>query len=109
MARPASNDESDLLIVGGGMVGLALALAADGAGLTVAVVDREAPKTLAAATFDGRASAIALASMKILDGIGLWPRVADTAQPILEIRVSDNDSPLFLHYDHRAAGDDPLG
>ena len=109
MARDASNDESDLLIVGGGMVGLALALAADGAGLKVAVVDREAPKTLAAPTFDGRASAIALASMKILDGIGLWPRVADTAQPILEIRVSDADSPLFLHYDHRAAGAEPLG
>ena len=36
MARPASNDESDLLIVGGGMVGLALALAANGAGLKVA-------------------------------------------------------------------------
>ncbi len=108
-ARPASNDDADLLIVGGGMVGLSLALAAARAGLKVAVVDREAPKTLAAPTFDGRASSIALASAKVLHGIGLWPRVADTAQPILEIRVSDADSPLFLHYDHRAVGDAPLG
>jgi 2-octaprenyl-6-methoxyphenol hydroxylase len=35
--------------------------------------------------------------------------MAATAQPILEIRVSDGDSRLFLHYDHRALGAEPLG
>jgi 2-octaprenyl-6-methoxyphenol hydroxylase len=35
--------------------------------------------------------------------------VAAAAEPILEIRVADGDSPLFLHYDHRDLGATPLG
>jgi 2-octaprenyl-6-methoxyphenol hydroxylase len=51
--------------------------------------------------FDGRSSAIAHGSRKVLDALGLWPDIARDAEPILEIRVADDDSPLFLHYDHR--------
>ena len=54
--------------------------------------------------FDGRTSAIAYGSKRVLDGIGVWPLVADEAEPIREIRVADDDSPLFLHYDHRDLG-----
>ncbi len=107
--KPRQETQTDLLIVGGGLVGLSLALAAARAGLTVAVIDRANPSEARAVEFDGRASAIALASVRVLDGIGLWAEVADEAQPILEIRVSDGDSPLFLHYDHRALGGEPLG
>ncbi len=59
--------------------------------------------------FDGRTSAIAHGSQQVLAGIGLWPLVAAEAEPILEIRVADGGSPLFLHYDHHAVGDHPLG
>src|SRR6185437_4285924 len=64
--------------------------------------------------FDGRTSAIAYGSHRVLDGIGVWPSLAGEAEPIREIRVADDDSPLFLHYDHRdlASGDGdppPLG
>jgi 2-octaprenyl-6-methoxyphenol hydroxylase len=46
----------------------------------------------------------------VLDGLGLWPAIAADAEPILEIRVADGASPLFLHYDHRELGsDEPLG
>ena len=73
------------------------------------VVDGTPPEAMTDAAFDGRVSSIALGSRRVLDGIGLWPALAQDAQPILEIRVSDRDAPLFLHYDHRAVGDDPLG
>ena len=53
--------------------------------------------------FDGRTSAIAFGSQRVLAGIGLWHGVAAEAEPIREIRVADGDSPLFLHYDHRRA------
>src|SRR5205085_10980075 len=46
----------------------------------------------------------------VFDGIGLWPAIAGEAEPIREIRVADDDSPLFLHYDHRELGSHiPLG
>jgi 2-octaprenyl-6-methoxyphenol hydroxylase len=95
---------ADVVIVGGGLVGLTLALALGGAGLRVAVIDRERPAVAAADPFDGRGSAIAWGSARVLRAIGLWPRLAAHAQPINDIRVSDGDSLLFLHYDHRAAG-----
>lgn len=96
--------DADILIVGGGLVGLTLARALGGAGLTVAVVDREAPAAAAADAFDGRASALAWGSVRVLQGLGLWPGLAPHAEAIRDIRVSDGDSLLFLHYDHRASG-----
>jgi 2-octaprenyl-6-methoxyphenol hydroxylase len=99
----------ELLVVGGGLAGLSLGLACAGAGIEVAVVDREDPARTVGEAFDGRTTAIAYGSQQVLAGIGLWPEVAREAEPILEIRVADGDAPLFLHYDHRDIGDDPLG
>jgi hypothetical protein len=79
------------------------------AGLDVVVVDREDPDATVAESFDGRASAIAFGSRQALAAIGLWAKVAAEAAPILEIRVADDNAPLFLHYDHREVGDQPLG
>ena len=103
-------DDVELLIAGGGLTGLLLGVACAGAGLTVAIVDRQDPAALLADDFDGRASAISYGSHKVLEAIGLWPDIALDAQPILEIRVADGDSPRFLHYDHRELGTGaPLG
>jgi 2-octaprenyl-6-methoxyphenol hydroxylase len=94
-------EAADLLIVGGGFTGMTLACAAGGAGLTAVVVDRQRPEELLKPGFDGRTSAIAYGSEQLLRAIGVWPRVEDLAEAILDIRVSDGGSPLFLHYDHR--------
>jgi 2-octaprenyl-6-methoxyphenol hydroxylase len=99
----------ELGIVGGGLNGLTLAIACASAGIEVAVIDRADPAAMLSAGFDGRTSAIAFGSKRVLEGIGIWPLVAARAQPIREIRVADDGSPLFLHYDHREVGDDPLG
>lgn len=99
----------DVLVVGGGLVGATLALALAGAGIAVALVDRENPATALKAEFDGRCSAIAQASQQVLRGLGLWENIASEAAPIEQIRVSDGDSLFFLHYDCAEIGDDPLG
>src|SRR6185312_1444577 len=99
----------ELIVVGGGLVGLTLGIACADAGIEVAVIDREDRATMLAEPFDGRTTAIAHGSQQVLAGIGLWPLVAGEAEPILEIRVADGGSPLFLHYDHRDLGDAPLG
>ena len=62
------------------------------------------------AAFDGRSSAIAAGSRRVLEALGLWADIAAEAEPILEIRVVDDNSPLFLHYDYRdLGGKTPLG
>lgn len=100
--------QTDVAIVGGGLAGLSLAIGLARHGLKVVAVDREDPDRALAAEFDGRVSAIALASQRLLDAIGVWPHVAE-AQPMWDIRVTDGDSPLFLHYDHADVGPEPFG
>jgi 2-octaprenyl-6-methoxyphenol hydroxylase len=99
----------DVLVVGGGMVGSAVAPIMAAAGLDVVLVDREDPAVLVSAPFDGRASAIAYASQRLLATTGLWDDMAPHAEPIREIRVSEGRSPFFLHFDHADIGDAPLG
>ena len=104
------SDDAELLIAGGGLNGLLLGIACAGAGLAVALVDREDPAAMLDQGFDGRSSAIAYGSQQVLSALGLWPFIAAEAEPILEIRVADDNALLFLHYDHRELGADaPLG
>lgn len=81
----------DVAIAGGGGVGLALALAlaGGGAGLKVAVIERDAGLGQARKA-DGRSYALSAASKRMLDVLGIWDRVADHAQPITEIEITDS-------------------
>jgi 2-octaprenyl-6-methoxyphenol hydroxylase len=99
----------DLLIVGGGMVGVALGVAVARAGLRVVLCERDDPAKLTDAAHDGRVTSVALGSHRLLAATGLWDGVASEAEPILDIRVSDDRSPLFLHFDHTALGAEPFG
>jgi 2-octaprenyl-6-methoxyphenol hydroxylase len=102
-------DDAELVIAGGGLNGMLLGVACAGAGIDVAVIDRQDPAAMLDERFDGRTSAIAYGSRLVFDGIGLWPEIAAEAEPIREIRVADDGSPLFLHYDHRELGSGPDG
>jgi 2-octaprenyl-6-methoxyphenol hydroxylase len=107
-------DDAELVIAGAGLTGMLLGVACAGAGIEVTVVDPQDPAAMLAPGFDGRTSAIAYGSRLVFEGIGLWPQIADAAEPIREIRVADDNSPLFLHYDSRELGtgaeaDTPLG
>ena len=99
----------DSIIIGGGMVGMATAIALAEAGLHIAVVERTPPPQQLEDRFDGRVSAISLGSKRLLEQIGAWQHLSPHAQPIADIRVVDNFSNAFLHYDHREVGDDPFG
>lgn len=104
----------DILIVGGGLNGPAFALALAQTGHSVTVIDALAEKVRKNAAFDGRSYALALASQRLLDAIGIWGRVAEHAQPMLEIKVTDGHagagpSPFFMHFDHAEIEEGPMG
>ena len=106
--------DTDIAIVGGGLNGTLLALALAQAGQTVTLVDALEPKIRKDAAFDGRSYALALASQRLLAGLGLWEAVADQAQPMLEIKVTDGragdgPSPMFMHFDHAEIEEGPMG
>ena len=104
----------DIIVCGGGMVGLPLGLAAAQGGLSVAVIDTMAPSQVLDAGFDGRVSALAYASVRMLTALGVWPHLAKHAQPINEILVTDGKadmpaSPFSLHFDAAEVGAASLG
>ena len=120
MAKDADNGRSqasqtaDIVIVGGGLVGASLGLALSSGGLSVVVIDAAEPADSVAPAFDGRASAVAFASCRMLQQLELWADLTPHAQPINDIVVSDGQvrngaAPLFLHFDHTEIGDEPLG
>ena len=113
IVKPMEHD-SDILIVGGGLNGPALALALAQSGLTVTVIDSLSETVRKNAAFDGRAYALALSSVRLLRAIGIWNRVTDHSQPMLDIKVCDGragegPSPFFMHFNHAEIEEGPMG
>lgn len=103
-----SQKTSEIIIAGGGLVGNALAIAAAQAGIAVTVVDPLPRAKQLDDSFDGRTSAIAQGSVRILEHIGAWPHIAPHAQPIHDIRVCEAEKPGFVHYSDEEVGE-PFG
>jgi 2-octaprenyl-6-methoxyphenol hydroxylase len=99
----------DVVVAGGGLTGLAVAAGIGQAGGRVLLVEQERIDRLVEPTFDGRVTAIALGSKRLLDRYGAWQGMASDAQPILEILVGEKNSPATVHYSHRDVGPDPFG
>lgn len=105
------SDRLDLAIVGAGLNGSLLALAASEAGLRTGLIDRLPQSSFSDPGFDGRTTAVAYTSQRLFAALGVWADVADKAEPILDIRISDaghdgRPSRLFLHFDHRETASD---
>src|SRR3546814_18080533 len=101
----------EVLIVGGGMAGLTLGCTLATAGVAVAVADRLDPATVTDEGFDGRTTAIAYGSARVLEGAGTWPLLVADAPPILAIRLADGHpapgvSTLFPRSERRRLGEE---
>jgi len=104
-------DRFDVIVVGGGPVGLgmALALVQSARGIRVALVDRR-PLTVPG---DNRASAIAASVRRLFEALGVWPGMEAAAQPILYMRITDSGSgdiarPLFLTFEGDVSPGEPF-
>jgi 2-octaprenyl-6-methoxyphenol hydroxylase len=104
----------DVVIGGGGMAGLALACTladALGSQAKIAVVDR-APLGSTSTHSDIRASALSAGSKRLLESLGAWTTIADQAQPVLSIDITDSSlddafRPVLVSYDNTVDGHEP--
>ena len=101
-------DRADVIILGGGLVGLTLAAALDASGLTAILVDPADPDTRLDAAFDGRTSAVSSSSKRMLDTIGVSDFFPVPGNPIRSIRASDGLAPGGLTFEPSEDGE-PLG
>ncbi|HRO12054.1 UbiH/UbiF/VisC/COQ6 family ubiquinone biosynthesis hydroxylase [Amaricoccus sp.] len=106
--------DCDVLIVGGGLNGPVLALALAQGGISSLVLDARPAEVRADPEFDGRAYALALASRRMLEALGLWPGIAPKAQAISEIRISqgragEGAGRFWLHFDGNEIDEGPMG
>jgi len=104
--------EADVVIAGGGHVGLSLALALRRAlpSLKVTLVDAAPPE---AAARDTRASAVAAAGRRMLVRLGVWDEMAPEAQPITEMVITDSRTgdavrPVFLTFGGKTEDGQPF-
>ncbi|MEM9780933.1 MAG: UbiH/UbiF/VisC/COQ6 family ubiquinone biosynthesis hydroxylase [Pseudomonadota bacterium] len=104
---------TEVAIVGGGLVGPALAIALARLEIDVVLIDRLSEPVRRDPDFDGRGYAIALGSSGVLSALGLWDDLDALAEPIREIRVSEGRAgdctPAQVHFDPRALDEGRVG
>ena len=101
-------ERSDVIILGGGLVGLTLAIALDAHGISAVVIDPADPADIHVPSFDGRASAVASAPWRMLSAIGVGALLEGQGCPIERIETRDGLSPEALVFD-AIPEDGPLG
>ncbi|HEX6218239.1 MAG TPA: FAD-dependent monooxygenase [Sphingomicrobium sp.] len=101
-------DRADVIILGGGLVGLALAAALDSSGLSSIVIDPADPEARKTQAFDGRTSALSSSSKRMFDAIGISDHFPVEGCPIRRIEVADGLDPGGLAFEP-AQDDEPLG
>ncbi|MBY0280910.1 MAG: UbiH/UbiF/VisC/COQ6 family ubiquinone biosynthesis hydroxylase [Alphaproteobacteria bacterium] len=101
--------KSDVIIIGGGLVGATLAIGLAQKQILVTVIDKERPENQLLPQTDGRTTAVSYGSQQIFNKLGAWNAMAPYAQPIWEIRVFEAGSPWTVDYDHKDLGPNPMG
>ncbi|NOX75030.1 MAG: UbiH/UbiF/VisC/COQ6 family ubiquinone biosynthesis hydroxylase [Gammaproteobacteria bacterium] len=101
----------DVIVVGGGMVGAALACTLGDAGLKIAIIEgREPVMDWPTDEVDLRVSAITRASEQFLRELGAWQAIADErVSPYSEMHVWDAGGSGNIHFDCAEVGEPNLG
>jgi 2-octaprenyl-6-methoxyphenol hydroxylase len=88
-----SSRSHDVIIVGGGLVGASLAWALAPLGLKVALIEAVAFRAVSQPSYDDRTLALSASSCRILEAMGVWPALQESATAIREIHVRELDRP----------------
>ena len=100
----------DIIIIGAGPSGLALACSLSKTNLKIAVVEKLPKVSFSKPQYDGREIALTHRSVKILKKFGAWSFIpSSTISLVKEARIKDGTSAYFLHFDHKKTNRDSLG
>ena len=100
----------DMVVVGGGPVGLAFACGLRGTGLSVAIVEPQPEAALAEPAVDGREIALTHRSQEILRRLGAWDRIPEgIPSPLRQAEVLNGGSPYALRFDTSGRDAEELG
>lgn len=95
---------TDVLVVGGGLVGASLACALAPLGLEMTLLEAAEPRQPDPPSYDDRTLALGGASCRILEGLGLWAGVEPSATPIRRVSVTELGRPGHVDLDAAAMG-----
>ncbi|MFT3954294.1 MAG: 5-demethoxyubiquinol-8 5-hydroxylase UbiM [Piscinibacter sp.] len=110
IASASSTCDTDVLIIGAGPSGLALARTLADAKIRSIVLDAQDAATLADPPADGRDIALTHRAQTIMRRLGLWDALpADELAPLREAVVYNDSDPRPLHFDPKGSGEDELG
>ena len=109
MTGAGLDNDYDIVIAGGGMLGASLALALSPLCLRVAVVEAVARSASSQPSFDDRSTALSRSTQRMFEAMGLWEEVAAASTPIHRIHVSESGGFGFAHLDAREQGVEALG
>ena len=99
----------DCIVIGGGLSGLTTTLALSKIGLAIAIIDKTSLETTRKNDGDQRTTAISASGKKVFEALGVWAQVENSAEPILDIVVSEKGKKSYLTFDHRTVGSEPMG
>ena len=100
----------DVVIIGGGMTGLALAAALQSSGLSIAIIESNPPKGFSLEQFSPRVSALNLASSQWLEELGAWQRITQQrVAPYDAMYVWERDSFAKIEFNTQGLGVPQLG
>jgi len=97
-SKQKSDQDADVIIIGGGLAGLSLAALLGQHDVDVICIDREDPVKTLKAGFDGRTTAVSFGSRRVLEAAGIWPLIEQDSCPIRKIQIMDNGSPVLLDF-----------
>ena len=98
--------DSDIVIVGGGIVGATLASALKNSGLKITIVEAKPLEVAAAKT---QAYAFSILSSRIYEGLGVWQQILPHIGKFSHIRLSDANFPQAVTFTQKDLKTDYLG
>jgi len=100
----------DIVVIGGGPVGLSFACSMSGLNLNVLLVEKSSLKSISKPKPDGREIALTHHSRKILIKLGVWALIDEAkVSPLKEAKVFDGGSDSLLNFDAKKSAIEALG
>ena len=96
LMKKNNENRFDVIIAGGGMIGVSMALAISSFGLKIGLVEKVERDENNQPSFDDRSTAISRSSQNMFEAMGIWEKIRQASTPIRTIHVSDK-GPYLKH------------